>query len=236
MSIASAGCAARGQSPATPRRTALRVAHLTDMHVQPERRAGEGYSAALASLERLTPRADLIVTGGDHIMDADQALDRCRAQWALYDKALASAGKLPPIHPVLGNHDIYAWGLKDVAESTAGYGKAMALDRLKMARRFYSFDAGNWHFVMLDSMSRRGGTYVGLIDPEQREWLAGELKSAAAATKPTIIFSHIPILSACVFFDENSASRRTPTTGTSRTAGCIATPASCWMCSSRPET
>ena len=46
-------------------RRALRVAHLTDMHVQPELRAGEGYAAALDSLERLDPPPAFIMTGGD---------------------------------------------------------------------------------------------------------------------------------------------------------------------------
>jgi Icc protein len=61
----------------------FRIAHLTDMHVQPERRAGEGYTAALESLAKLTPPPDLIITGGDHIMDSTEStLQRARQQWA----------------------------------------------------------------------------------------------------------------------------------------------------------
>ncbi len=121
----------------------FRIAHLTDMHVQPERRAGEGYLAALASLEKLTPRADLIVTGGDHIMDSTEStLDRARQQWDVYARAIA-ATKIP-VKAVLGNHDIFGWGLKEVGPSTVGYGRAMALDKLAMERPYYSFDAGGW--------------------------------------------------------------------------------------------
>src|SRR5688500_701824 len=49
--------------PADPRR-GLRIAHLTDMHVQPELRGGEGFAAALESLKRLDPPPAFVVTGG----------------------------------------------------------------------------------------------------------------------------------------------------------------------------
>ena len=176
----------------------FRVAHLTDMHVQPERRAGDGYRAALASLEKLAPRADLIVTGGDHVMDAtDVGLDRARTQWDVYQRAIAATKT--PVKPVLGNHDIFGWGVKEISDATAGYGRAMALDRLEMAKPYYSFDAGGWHFVMLDSMTRRDFGYTASFGPEQTEWLKADL--AASRGKHTIVFSHIPILSVCVFFD-----------------------------------
>ncbi|MEO6437110.1 MAG: metallophosphoesterase [Tepidisphaeraceae bacterium] len=184
---------------ASPRKTrSLRIAHLTDMHVQPEQRAQEGYLAALESVSRLDPAPDFLITGGDHVMDATaQTLGRCRVQWDLYNKSIAQV-KIP-VHPILGNHDIFGWGLAEVSESTVGYGKAMALDRLKLERTYYSFDASGWKFILLDSMTRRGRTYLGELGPEQTEWLRGEL--AAAGRMPVAVFSHIPILSACVFFD-----------------------------------
>src|SRR5437762_8574102 len=53
----------------SPRGAALRVAHLTDMHVMAEKRAAEGYAAALQSLQKLDRKPDLLITGGDHVMD-----------------------------------------------------------------------------------------------------------------------------------------------------------------------
>jgi 3',5'-cyclic AMP phosphodiesterase CpdA len=185
-------------APAPPEGKPFRVAHLTDMHVQPERRAGEGYLAALESLQRLTPSPDLLITGGDHIMDSTEStLDRARQQWEVYARAIA-ATKIP-VKSVLGNHDIFGWGLKEIGPSTVGYGRAMALDELAMEKPYYSFDAGHWHFVMLDSMTRREFSYLGHLGPEQTEWLRADLK--ANVGKRTIVFSHIPILSVCVFFD-----------------------------------
>ena len=176
----------------------FRIAHLTDMHVQPERRAGEGYIAALESLEKLTPRADLIITGGDHVMDATETgLDRAREQWDVYSRAIAATKT--PVKAVLGNHDIFGWGVKEISAQTAGYGRAMALEKLVMEAPYYSFDAGGWHVVMLDSMTRREFSYTALLGPEQTEWLRADLK--ANRGKPTVVFSHIPVLSVCVFFD-----------------------------------
>jgi 3',5'-cyclic AMP phosphodiesterase CpdA len=197
--IAGAGLLATPALAGEPSRPKpLRVAHLTDMHVQPERRAAEGYLAALESLSRHDPPVDLIVTGGDHVMDATaQTLDRAKVQWDVYDRIIAQT-KLP-VRPVLGNHDIFGWGTPQVSQDTVGYGRAMALDRLKMDRAYYSFDAGGWKFIVLDSITRRGSTYLGELGPQQAEWLKGELSSAGG--RPVIVFSHIPILSVCVFFD-----------------------------------
>src|SRR5437764_15492529 len=84
----------------------FRVAHLTDMHVQPERHAIEGYTAALESLEQFDTKPDLLVTGGDHVMDStSQLLDRTRIVWDAFHRAHANA-KLP-WRPILGNHDIF---------------------------------------------------------------------------------------------------------------------------------
>jgi 3',5'-cyclic AMP phosphodiesterase CpdA len=177
----------------------LRLAHLTDMHVKPEARAGEGYAAALQSLAKLSPQPAFLVTGGDHVMDV-MASTRPRAdvQWALYRKVLAENTKLRA-YPVLGNHDVFGWGSKEpMEESVDGYGKAMASDQLELKKTYYSFDAGAWHFVVLDNIARRGGSYYGDLDAEQTEWLKGDL--AAAKGKPICVFSHIPLASVCALF------------------------------------
>jgi 3',5'-cyclic AMP phosphodiesterase CpdA len=201
--IAAAGAVAL--SPALPAVAAppgkpFRLAHLTDMHVKPEARAGEGYAAALDSLRKLDPAPDILVTGGDHVMDVMQSTrERAIVQWDLYEKVL-SAGTNLPVYPVIGNHDVFGWGSKPAIEETIpGHGKAMALDRLKLRRDFYAFDAGGWHFVMLNNISRRGAAYYGEIDPEQLEWLKGDLQ-VNASKKPVAVFSHIPFLAVVPFF------------------------------------
>jgi 3',5'-cyclic AMP phosphodiesterase CpdA len=186
----------RAADPAKP--GGLRVAHLSDMHVKPEAQNGEGYARALDSLKQLDPQPDFIVTGGDHVMDVmGSTRARGDVQWDLYQRILERNTKLK-VYPVLGNHDVFAWGSKDVAEDAAGYGKAMALDRLGLKQTYYSFDAGGWKFIVLDNIARRGGGYYGELDAEQTEWLKAEL--ASNQVKPVCVFSHIPIASLCAFF------------------------------------
>ena len=181
-----------------------RFVHLTDVHLCRLSGALDGFAAAMDSIRRLDPAPDLIITGGDHIMDAFGA-ERgvAKAQWDLYAAQLARSGisAATAVFPVLGNHDIWGWGVAAaISSSESGYGKAMALDRLRMRRAYYSFDRAGWHFICLDNVARQGKTYTAVLDDEQREWLHGDLAASGTHT-PICIVSHIPLLSACVFFD-----------------------------------
>jgi 3',5'-cyclic AMP phosphodiesterase CpdA len=197
-----AGAALSGAAAAqvAARDKPLRFAHLTDMHVKPEARAGEGYAMALESLKKLDPAPEFVVTGGDHVMDVlATTKQRAIVQWDLYEKVL-SAGTTLPVYPVMGNHDVFGWAAKEpMDESIPEYGKAMGLDRLKIKRSYYSLDAGGWHFIVLDNIARRNGSYYSLLNSEQIEWLTADLKSNALR-KPVCVFSHIPFLAVCPFF------------------------------------
>src|SRR5689334_981868 len=77
--IAGVAAALGGVAPAMgnerrgERKRLLRVAHLTDMHVEPERRAGEGWASCLRHVRELKDKPDLIITGGDHVFDSFEA-------------------------------------------------------------------------------------------------------------------------------------------------------------------
>src|SRR2546430_16186560 len=81
--------------------------------------------------------------------------------------------------------------------------KPQIMDRWEMPKNHYSFDVKRFHFVVLDCMhvSENGkvadyvnGNYfkhppaeINLVDPEQLEWLAGDLKGTSL---PTVVFTH----------------------------------------------
>ncbi len=93
------------------------------------------------------------------------------------------AGFDGPRHHVLGNHDV-----EDLT-------KAEFLERVNVDATSYSFDAGAYHFVVLDAQYRPDGTdrenefwfMQGYVPPPLLEWLRDDL---AATDRPTIVCVH----------------------------------------------
>jgi 3',5'-cyclic-AMP phosphodiesterase len=180
------------------RRRVLRFAHMTDVHVKPERGAAEGMTKALRHAQSLSDPPELIVNGGDAIMDAlGQTRSRTQEQWGLWHSILKNECSLP-VESCIGNHDIWGWYKKK--SGTAGdepqWGKASALAELGLNKPYRAFGRAGWRFIVLDSVQLRegGGAYTAKLDDEQFDWLAGELASIDPAT-PVVIISHIPIVS-----------------------------------------
>lgn len=193
------GAAWRPASVQRQRRRVLRFAHLSDMHTQPERRAGEGLAACLRHVQSLPDRPELIITGGDHVMDAFAAKEaRAKQQWDLWARVLKDECSLP-VESCLGNHDIWGWNKKrsGATGDEPNWGKAWTTEALRISGRYRSFDRAGWHMVFLDSVFPNGDSYLAKLDDEQFEWLSGDLAAVDPAT-PVMIVSHIPILSIAV--------------------------------------
>jgi 3',5'-cyclic AMP phosphodiesterase CpdA len=64
-------------------------------------------------------------------------------------------------------------------------------------RTYYSFDAVGYHFVILDSIqiTQDEFKYLGIIWPEQLEWLEQDLAGLPSET-PIVLATHIPLLTA----------------------------------------
>jgi len=194
-----------GPTPAvaadTASRRVLRLAHLTDLHIQPEREAARGVADCLEHVQSLPERIgieapELIITGGDTIMDClATGRDRTKLQWDLWQKAKADHCGLE-IRSVIGNHDVWGW-TKSRAGTTGEeplYGKAWACEEFGRATPWESFDKAGWHIVLLDSTFPHQEIYIGKLDEAQWDWLEKDL-AAVPATTPVLIVSHIPILS-----------------------------------------
>lgn len=188
------------QAPAPPpgRKRVLRLAHLTDVHVQPERGAGEGMAQCLQHVHALDDPPEMILFGGDNIMDTfANTKQRGEVQWKLWQKTLKDHCKLP-FKACIGNHDVWGWH-KERSQTTGsepGWGKEWAIDQLQLPGRFYSFDQNGWHFIVLDSTHpapNNPNSYVARLDDEQREWLAGDLQDTPN-DRPVLVLSHMPIL------------------------------------------
>jgi len=185
-------------APLTKRR-ALRIAHLTDVHVQPIVGAAKGFARCLHHVQNLPEKPDLILNGGDAIMEAHgRSSDSVKRQWKSYNGVMQAENNLPILN-CIGNHDI--WCKAETHDAFAG-GKQWAMDELQLPKRYYSLDKNGWHIIVLDSVQPKtdGSWYTAHVDEEQYNWLETDLKNTPAQT-PVLIISHVPILAACVFFD-----------------------------------
>jgi len=185
------------------RRRLLRLAHLTDLHIQPERHAAEGVARCLAHVAEHA-RPDLILTGGDLVMDAfDEDEARTRTQWDLLTKAFHDGASAPVLH-TLGNHDIWGWnkGKSRTRGTERLWGKAWALEALGLERAFNASTHAGWKIIRLDSVVPDPADpdgYIARIADEQWAWLESELKDTPEGTH-VLICSHVPLHTATALF------------------------------------
>lgn len=184
------------------RKRVMRIAHITDVHVQPEGPAPFGFAAALHAIQQLPDKVDVIFNTGDCIMDSmSKHRDRVQIQWDVWNSTLKNENSLDIVHAI-GNHDIWGITMSHASiKNDVHYGKKWAVEELGLKNRYYSFDRNGWHFIVLDStMPVPGYSYTAMFDDEQKEWLKNDLMHVDPSTYVCVL-SHIPILAACVFFD-----------------------------------
>ena len=193
------------EPPASGRKRALRVAHVTDIHVQPELRAAEGLAACLRHLQGQMDPPQLVLNTGDCIMDAMKR-DRARTelQWQVWHSVWRAECSLPVEHAI-GNHDIWGWNKEKSATTgdEAAWGKKWATDTLGLSKPYHSFDRAGWHFVALDSVQPLEDRYTAYLDEEQFAWLEADLARTPKET-PVLVMSHIPIFSIAPLMEPKS--------------------------------
>jgi len=165
-------------SSKTPMGKAIRIGWITDLHHGYIKDATQRLEAFLAEASKHT--LDFILQGGDFCHPTEEAKNFVRL-WNQYDGER---------YHVLGNHDM------DLGT------KQQVMDLWGMKEKYYSFDKGNFHFIVLDCNYilkekkyidyAKSNYYIDqqnrdLINPEQIEWLKDDL---AKTNKQTIIISH----------------------------------------------
>lgn len=171
----------------------FRFIFMTDIHVQPELKADEGFKVAIQKVNSLKP--DFVITGGDLIMDAlGQSHERATQLYALYKEV--SQQFTVPVYNTIGNHEHFGLYVESgISPDHPAYGKAMYKNQLGKGTTYTSFNHQNWHFILLDAISftpeRR---YIGEVDSLQLLWLAEDLKKLDKST-PIVVSLHIPLIS-----------------------------------------
>jgi len=221
------GQAARAAgATAAPADSTVRVAHMTDWHLRPDRGAAEGIDRALQRMRELNPAPDLILDGGDVVHNARQA-DRAyirrmyRRARALFDQAD------PPIRHCIGNHDCIGWGSDSpIKPGDPMYGKAVYQERLGVDSLNQAFDLAGWRICIIDNIlpaafeGERG--YQGGFDDAAMDFLENALTQAG--DRPKLLCTHIPIISATAWTytdDVTGEHRPMPTSLVTRNSAAI---------------
>ncbi|HMI03512.1 MAG TPA: metallophosphoesterase [Pedobacter sp.] len=188
--VMSGGLPALAAAPETQddkkKKLALRVAHITDVHIKAGENAPERFKNCLKHIVS-SHKPDFFLNGGDSINDASYdnvVYDQVIQQWSIWDECLKQLDKYE-IHSCIGNHDPW-W--KAPSKDHEMYGKEYVVKRLKIPHRYYHFTKKNWHFIILD-----GNNSKISLDQEQYDWLEAEL-GKIPANEPVLLMSHYPIL------------------------------------------
>ena len=184
-----------GRAAANTNKPALRIAHITDVHLKDGLGAPEKFIRCLHHIQNQHPKVDMILNGGDIVMDMNKEnLTAIDAQWKLWHTIVKNECSLP-MHYCLGNHDI--WWYEDSSKQDVLYGKKYALNQLQLPAPYYSFTQAGWKFIVLDSvhLDIDATWYIGKLGDAQMAWLQQELQNTPTAT-PVCVMSHIPILTA----------------------------------------
>ena len=100
-----------------------------------------------------------------------------------YERAVQRVGV--PCFQVVGNHDLDRD--EDIDETST-----RTFER-HFGPRYYSFDRGAVHYVVLDDIFWHGSGYIGYLDAEQLAWLAGDLARIERG-RTAVVSLHIPTL------------------------------------------
>ena len=178
--------------PSKKEKVLFTFAFMTDIHLEYGRNAVAGFKQAIAAVNKLHP--DFVLTGGDLVADAlEQSWGKTDSLYKLYQETIKDFTM--PVYNTMGNHEIYGiYNGSGADKEHPEYGEKMFENRLGPS--YYSFEHKGWKFMILNSPEdTKKGSYIGMIDSLQMNWIKEELRNTSAAT-PIILSTHIPLIMA----------------------------------------
>lgn len=188
-----AGLTVPALANASTSKRALRIVHITDMHLDTRPVAVANVTKLLKEINNLSDKPDLIINTGDSVFRSDGvSYDDAKAQWDLLAKLLSEHNRIP-MRSCIGNHDVW-FGPDDKSNdqyrSNKFFHKEWVRSVLSLPARYYSVASKGWHFIALDSINATEYS----LDQEQVAWLKTELDRIPSSDN-VCIFSHVSILS-----------------------------------------
>ena len=183
------------------RKQALKIAHLTDIHLKDELNAPARFVKCLKHMQGQTPKVDIVLNGGDTVFDMNKEnITTIDKQWKLYKSVMQAECSLP-VQYCLGNHDIW-WN--EQSKGDTFYGKKHSMEQLGLSKPYYSFQKAGWKIIVLDSvhLDIDQTWYIGKLGDKQYVWLENELQTTNPQV-PVLVLSHIPILTATNLIEDD---------------------------------
>jgi len=153
---------------------------LGDIQTETEEEMGWFHDRSVPDLQQTV--RELGAMHGFAISDGDIMYDNLEL-YPEYERGVNRVGI--PFFQVIGNHDLDMESPTDEASSDT-------FSR-HFGPRYYSFDRGAVHYVVLDDVFWHGSGYLGYLDADALTWLAADL-SRVEAGAPVIVATHIPAL------------------------------------------
>jgi predicted phosphodiesterase len=165
----------------------LRLGLVTDLHYADKKPSGSRHyretpHKLAEAIEKFNARKPTFVVELGDFIDAADSVKEELGYLRKINKEFSNISKQR--HHVLGNHCVYTLTKQEF------------LDEVEQKKSYYSFDSGQFHFIVLDSCFRSDGKPYGRknfqwTDPNipkaEVEWLKADLE---ATSKKTIVFAH----------------------------------------------
>lgn len=169
-------------------RIPFELVFMTDAHMIDRQEVKVAMALAIDSINKINP--DLVIAGGDQIMDAlKNKLDSAKRQRYLYDSVTAKLRM--PQYRTIGNHDIFGWRFGDSLLNDPSFGKKFFSNTVGYT--YTTFDHRGWRFLLLDGIEKTSDHhYIGSIDSTQMQWIRNVL-AQTDTLMPIAVVSHIPL-------------------------------------------
>jgi predicted phosphodiesterase len=120
----------------------------------------------------LASKPAFVIATGDYVDRGDN-----EAAWKIFGDIVQPLKKAVPFYAAIGNHDIER-------EGKGFYEKYLGRETNTGQLRYYSFNYGNSHFIILDSTN---------LDDAQMQWLAADLKTSERGFTHRFVTFHYPL-------------------------------------------
>lgn len=160
--------------------------------IYPDSQSGDysGWEQIVKNSAKRNPSAALYISMGDLVDNGEQAY-----QWRTWLDAIKPLSARIPLAPTLGNHEMYTldWKMRD-PRAYLNYFDVPSNGNDTFDRRYYSYDYGDVHYVVLDTQLYESNhednhdTHHPDLYDVQVQWLRQDL--AANTKKWTVVLMH----------------------------------------------